>query len=228
MGKGALPDDHPFTLGMTGFWGTEFINDYCRNADVILALGTRFCEADCSSWDPDYTFNFPPTRLIHIDIDPSEIGRNYPVEIGAIADLKQALIALNRVAKKLLPNGRKNEALLRKEIAAYRAEFKKATSAAEIDDAFPMRPERILADVRAVLPRDAIITTDVGWNKNGVGQQFPGLYARFGSHARAVTPPWALARLRRSAPRSPARKGSWCRWSAMAASARTQRCCHRL
>jgi acetolactate synthase I/II/III large subunit len=172
MGKGALPDDHSFTLGMTGFWGTEYINEACRKADVILALGTRFCEADSSSWDPDYTFNIPPTRLIHIDIDPSEIGRNYPVEIGAIADLKQALVALNRVAKKMAPDGRRNEAL-RKEIAAYRAEFKKGNHAAEISDQFPMRPERILADVRAVLPRDAIITTDVGWNKNGVGQQFP-------------------------------------------------------
>jgi len=172
MGKGALPDDHPFTLGMTGFWGTQYINDSCRTADVILALGTRFCEADCSSWDPEYTFSIPPTRLIHIDIDPSEIGRNYPVEIGALADLKQALIALNRVAKKVVPDGRRNEAL-RKEIAAYRAEFKQSNRAAEISDQFPMRPERILADVRAVLPRDAIITTDVGWNKNGVGQQFP-------------------------------------------------------
>ena len=172
MGKGALPDDNPFTLGMTGFWGTQFINDACRNADLILALGTRFCEADCSSWEPEYTFAIPPTRLIHIDIDPSEIGRNYPVEIGAIADLKQALIALNRAAIKLSPQARRNETL-RDEIATYRAEFKKSNRAAELSDQFPMRPERILADVRAVLPRDAIITTDVGWNKNGVGQQFP-------------------------------------------------------
>ena len=80
MGKGALPDDHPFVLGMTGFWGTKFINDKCRGADWILALGTRFSEADCSSWEPEYTFSFPPTKLIHIDIDPAEIGRNYPVE----------------------------------------------------------------------------------------------------------------------------------------------------
>ena len=172
MGKGVLPDDHPLTLGMTGFWGTQYINDSCRNADVILALGTSFKEADCSSWDPEYTFSIPPTRLIHIDIDPSEIGRNYPVEIGAIADVKQALTALNRVARKLEPDGRRNETL-RQEIAAYRAEFLAGNHAAQVSDQFPMRPERILADVRAVLPRDAIITTDVGWNKNGVGQQFP-------------------------------------------------------
>ncbi len=172
MGKGVLPDDHPFTLGMTGFWGTQYINDSCRNADVILALGTRFCEADSSSWDPEYTFNIPPTRLIHIDIDPNEVGRNYPVEIGAIADLKQALTALNRVAGKMVPEGRRND-VLRKEIATYHEDFRKNNRAAEVSNQFPMRPERILADVRAVLPRDAIITTDVGWNKNGVGQQFP-------------------------------------------------------
>jgi acetolactate synthase-1/2/3 large subunit len=172
MGKGVLPDDHSMTLGMTGFWGTKFINDKCRNADVVFGLGTRFAEADCSSWESEYTFSFPPTKLIHIDIDPSEIGRNYPVEIGAVADLKQALVVLNRVAKKLYPQPRSNPALAQ-EIAANREVFQAGNRAHERSNAFPLRPERILADVRAVLPRDALITTDVGWNKNGVGQQFP-------------------------------------------------------
>ena len=71
MGKGALPDDHPLTLGMTGFWGTAYINQSCLSADVILALGTRFKEADASSWYPAYTFAIPPTRLLQIDIEPS-------------------------------------------------------------------------------------------------------------------------------------------------------------
>jgi acetolactate synthase-1/2/3 large subunit len=172
MGKGALPDDHPLTLGMTGFWGTKFINEKCRTADRILALGTRFCEADCSSWEREYTFAIPPTRLIHIDIDSSEIGRNFPVELGAVADLRMALVALNRAARKLFPQGRR-DAQLEREIAEYRNEFKRSNRAAESSDQVPMRPERILAEVRAVLPRDAIFTTDVGWNKNGVGQQFP-------------------------------------------------------
>ena len=172
MGKGALPDDHPFTLGMTGFWGTQYINDSCKNADYVLGLGTRFKEADCSSWYPGYTFNIPESKLIHIDIEPSEIGRNYPVEIGAVADLKQALCVLTRVAGELYPGGLKKPELAA-EIAAYRWEFKQSNTAMEQSDAFPMMPERILAEMREVLPRDAIITTDVGWNKNGVGQQFP-------------------------------------------------------
>ena len=172
MGKGALPDDHPFVLGMTGFWGTKFINEQCRNADWILALGTRFSEADCSSWERGYTFSFPPTKLIQIDIDPSEIGRNSPVEIGAVADLKPALAALHRAARALAPEGVRRPALA-SEIAAVRAAFVEANRKHAESDAYPMRPERILADVRSALPRDALITTDVGWNKNGVGQQFP-------------------------------------------------------
>jgi len=172
MGKGAVSDDHPFTLGMTGFWGTKFINDKCKEADYIFALGTRFAEADSSSWESEYTFNFPPTKLIQIDIDPSEIGRNYPVEIGAVADLKQALTVLNRVAKESVPEGLQNEEL-KQEIASYREEFKKSNQKFITDNCFPMQPQRILEEVRDVLPKDAYITTDVGWNKNGVGQQFP-------------------------------------------------------
>jgi acetolactate synthase I/II/III large subunit len=172
MGKGALPDDHPLTLGMTGFWGTKYINDTCKAADYILGLGTSFKEADCSSWYPEYTFNFPPTKLIQIDIDPSEIGRNYPVEVGAVADLKQALTVLTRVAKKLYPAAKQSK-VLKAEIAAYKQEFQANNKALQESNAFPMSPQRILADVREVLPRNGIITTDVGWNKNGVGQQFP-------------------------------------------------------
>lgn len=172
MGKGAVSDDHALTLGMTGFWGTKFINEKCRNADYIFALGTRFAEADSSSWENEYTFNIPTTKVIQIDIDASEIGRNYPVEIAAVADLKQALTVLNRVAKKLLPNGYDNQDL-KEEILHDRKEFKKSNSKYIQDNCFPMQPQRILDEVRQVLPKDAIITTDVGWNKNGVGQQFP-------------------------------------------------------
>ena len=172
MGKGALPDDHPLILGMTGFWGTKFINDKCKGADWILGLGTRFSEADCSSWEDEYTFNFPPTKLIHIDIDPAEVGRNYPVAIGAVADLKQALRALVRVGRKLAPARIKRPKLLA-EMAANRKSFIAGNKKAMESDAWPMRPERILADLREVLPRDAILCTDVGWNKNGMAQQYP-------------------------------------------------------
>ena len=172
MGKGALPDDHPLILGMTGFWGTKFINEKCKAADWIIGLGTRFSEADCSSWEAEYTFNFPPTQLIHIDIDPAEIGRNYPAAIGAVADLKQALTVLLRVARKLCPQGVKRPELVA-EMAANRASFVESNKEWMESDAFPMAPQRILADLRKALPRDSYICTDVGWNKNGLAQQYP-------------------------------------------------------
>jgi acetolactate synthase-1/2/3 large subunit len=172
MGKGALSDDHPLVLGMTGFWGTALVNQTCLEADVILAIGTRFKEADSSSWYRGYTFDIPGSRLIHIDIEPSEIGRNFPVEVGVVADARAALETLTRVAKRLYPDGRSAPATVGR-IAEARREFTEANRAAATSSDWPMMPERILADTRAVLPSDAFLTTDVGWNKNGVGQQFP-------------------------------------------------------
>jgi acetolactate synthase-1/2/3 large subunit len=171
MGKGAVPDDNPLVLGMTGFWGAAFTNEATRTADWILALGTRFAEADASSWYAEYTFDIPATKLMQIDIDPAELGRNYPLQVGALADLKSALGTLVRVARRLAPDG-VDRAELISQIAANRAELKRQNAEAQVSDAWPMRPERILAETREVLPADAIITTDVGWNKNGVGQQF--------------------------------------------------------
>lgn len=171
MGKGSLRDDHPLVMGMTGFWGTELVNQSCLNADYVFAVGTRFKEADCSSWYPGYTFNIPGSKVIHIDIEPQEIGRNYPTEIGVVADAKAALRVLTRVAKEMYPDGfARSEKKV--EIAEFRAAFKASNTAMAESPAFPMMPERILADTRKALPEDAIITTDVGWNKNGVGQQF--------------------------------------------------------
>lgn len=172
MGKGVLSDANPLVLGMTGFWGTELVNNKCLNAGTIFAIGTRFKEADCSSWYPGYTFNIPKTKLIHIDIEPSEIGRNYPTDIGVVADAKASLKVLNRVAKKLYPNGFKRPKL-EQEISDFRKNFVAKNAEMATSNAFPMMPERILADVRACAPDDVILTTDVGWNKNGVGQQFP-------------------------------------------------------
>ncbi len=171
MGKGALRDDHPLVLGMTGFWGTELVNQSCLNSDYIFAVGTRFKEADCSSWYPGYTFNIPGSKVIHIDIEPQEIGRNYPTEIGVVADAKAALRVLNRVAREMYPDGFKRPDLEQK-IADFRTDFKAHNVEMATSAAFPIMPERILADTRKALPEDAIITTDVGWNKNGVGQQF--------------------------------------------------------
>ncbi|MDD2453196.1 MAG: thiamine pyrophosphate-binding protein [Synergistales bacterium] len=172
MGKGAIPDDHPLAVGMTGFWGTDFNNKTAMKADVMMAVGTRLSEADCSSWYFGETFDIPPTRLIHIDINQEEIGRNFKTVIGAVCDAKMALDAILAAAKRLYPNGMKRPETV-KEIAETKAAYFASIAEAQKSDQFPMRPERILADLREVFPRNGYIVADVGWNKNGVGQQFP-------------------------------------------------------
>src|SRR5512145_1811666 len=170
MGKGCLPHEHPLLLGQSGFWGTPIANEKCRTADLIVAIGTPLAEANSSSGDPRSTFSIPPTRLIHIDADLSELGRNYQTELGVCADAKLALAALADEArgKRHADRGR-----LKEEIARGRKEFAANWADQWSSDQFPLRPERILSELRRVAPADAFIVTDVGWNKNGVGQQFP-------------------------------------------------------
>lgn len=170
MGQGAISDKHPLHVGMTGFWGTSFVNGISANADVILGVGTRFAEADSSSWYENVTFS-SNAKFMQIDLDPSEIGRNYPVAIGAVASPKYALKAILEAAKVLRPEGIERPQL-KQEIADYRSSFRAANRALAEDNRFPMTPQRILKDVREIFPEDGIIATDVGWNKNGVGQQF--------------------------------------------------------
>jgi acetolactate synthase-1/2/3 large subunit len=170
MGKGCMHEGHPLLLGMTGFWGTPIANEMCRAADLILAVGTRLAEASSSSWDPRFTFAIPPGRLMHIDIDPAEIGRNFPTEFGVVADAKKALGSLAEAARSI---GRAARDGVRARIAAGRNEFAGNWAHQRTSNQFPMRPERILAELRAAVPEDGFIVTDVGWNKNGVGQQFP-------------------------------------------------------
>lgn len=170
MGQGGISDTHPLLVGMTGFWGTYFVNGKSSGADLILAVGTRLTEADSSSWYEGVTFS-NKSRFIQIDMDPIEVGRNYPVEIGAVADPKQALKAILEAASELKPEGI-DRPELRAEIAKYKKEFKQSNKPIAEDSRFPMTPQRILKDVREVFPEDGLIFTDVGWNKNGVGQQF--------------------------------------------------------
>ncbi len=172
MGQGCIPDTHPLHIGMTGFWGTKFVNGISSSRDIILGIGSRFAEADSSSWYEGVTFDIPNTsKLIQIDIDQVEIGRNYPVEIGAMADAKLALRAIIDEVKKIKPEGI-DRPELRAYIAAEKKKFKDENKPICEDTRFPMTPQKILTDVREVLPQDGIILTDVGWNKNGMGQQF--------------------------------------------------------
>ena len=90
-GLGAIPSEHPLALGLVSRGGVYHANHATRQADVLLALGVRFDDRTSSSWLPGYSFTIPPTKLIHVDIDPEEIARNYPVALGLMADVRTFL-----------------------------------------------------------------------------------------------------------------------------------------
>jgi acetolactate synthase-1/2/3 large subunit len=175
MGKGVFPEDHPLSLGMTGIWGSRVANDTTREADVILAIGTAFGEADCSSWDTRFTFSMPPSRLIQIDIDPQEIGKIYPVEVGIVGDAK---VTLRELTRQLQEAGHPVEPYSRETLARRKQSWRDELEETQKDEGKPIHPARLLAELIEAAPKDAIMVTDVGWNKNGAGQQLLSLTPR--------------------------------------------------
>jgi acetolactate synthase-1/2/3 large subunit len=170
MAKGALAEDHPLACGMTGIWGTRVANETLHEADVILAVGTAFGEADCSSWRPEHTFAIPPTRLVQVDIDPQEIGKIYPVEVGIVGDARAVLRQLIEGLRGRTPDADEVQRRVDR-LDARRVAWRNELVATKRDDGVPIHPARLLDEIAAAAPRDAIYVTDVGWNKNGAGQQ---------------------------------------------------------
>ena len=87
-GMGCIPGDDPLALGFIGRNGAYPANQAGRFADLVVTLGTRFDDRSSSTWHPGYSWNFPKSKLLHVDIDPQELGRNYPPTLGLIADVK--------------------------------------------------------------------------------------------------------------------------------------------
>jgi len=164
-GMGCFDMTDSLSLGFIGRNGAFPANEAGRRADLVLAIGARFDDRSASSWMPGYSWNFPTTRLIHADVDPAEIGRNYPPDLGILADartfLRQLLGELERRG-----NRRGNISAWLADIAKWRVEWDKFTRPNFDLHASPIRPERIVADCQAVLPDDAILACDVGVNHN--------------------------------------------------------------
>ena len=165
-GMGAIAADHPLALGLIARSGTYPANHAARQADVLLALGVRFDDRTSSSWLPGYSFNIPPTKLIHVDIDPDEIARNYPVALGLMADvrtfLRQVLGELDSRSTQL-PTAR--EAWL-SDIQSWRQEWEESTAPGYRSDTTPINPQRAAAEIAKALPADAIVVSDVGVHHN--------------------------------------------------------------
>jgi len=168
MGKGALSARHPLHLGIAGCWGEYPGTEAARNADVILALGCRFSDIHCSSWVPGYTYNIPPTKLVHVDIDPQEIGRNYPTEIGIVGDARSVLRQLLEAAEKRGP--KRDRSPWQDQVDAYKEEWSNFIEPEKASDAVPIDPRRVIKELRAAAPENTLMITDTGNHQTWVEQ----------------------------------------------------------
>ncbi len=166
-GLGALPSDHPLALGLVSRGGLYHANHAARQADVLLALGVRFDDRTSSSWLPGYSFTIPPTKLIHVDIDPDEIARNYPVALGLMADVGTFL---RQLLAEIEARGAPRETAARRAwlvaIDGYRREWDGVVAPSLAADTTPINPARAAREIDLAMPSDGIMVSDIGVHHN--------------------------------------------------------------
>jgi acetolactate synthase I/II/III large subunit len=158
MAKGVVPDSHPLALGAIGLQTPDYANGRFAEADVVVAVGYDVVEYAPRSWNPKRD-----KRIVHLDVGPAEVDAAYIVEVGVVGDLVLSLDALaKRVAPHDAPRGPGFRQMLHDELEQGRA-----------DGAFPLKPQRILADLRSALADDDIVISDVGAHKLWLARLFP-------------------------------------------------------
>jgi len=165
-GFGCIDMNDPLSLGFIGRNGAYPANQVGRHADVVIAVGARFDDRSASSWLPGYSWNFPHSKLIHVDVDPAEIGRNYPPDIGIRADARTFLRQLLSEIERRSPKPAAAIKAWHADVKKWQQEWEAFTRPNFDIHASPIRPERIVADCQAVLPDNTILACDVGVSHN--------------------------------------------------------------
>jgi len=171
-GKGVFPETHPLSGWLTGSKGTMIGLQLSRTADVLLAVGCRFADETTCSYRDGVAFGIPPTKLVHLDLQPEEIGKNYPVEVGLVGDAKAGLAALLAAVKDRRPEP-VGENAYTQEVAALREAWWAEYAAIRASDAVPVTMSRLLAEARAAIPMHAIVASSSGNTQAQILQEFP-------------------------------------------------------
>jgi acetolactate synthase-1/2/3 large subunit len=169
IAQGAISESHPLSLGFTGAVGARPANETMRNADLVLAVGTRFSEMDSSSWHGDKFIRDSGCDVIHIDIDPRQLGRVYVPVIAAVADARQALTELADLAAKAQQPLRTDYMA---ELSALKDAWSEETAELRREGDVPFQPPFVIDTLRRILPDDAIFVSGVGV-RHMVGQHYP-------------------------------------------------------
>ena len=155
LGKGAFDETSDLALGMLGMHGRKVSNDYINESDLLIAIGVRFSDRTTGRLD-----SFAPdTKIIHIDIDPAEIGKNVEVDLPIVGDARNTLSSLNKVLKDYKSSSEVNE------WADMIKQKKKELLPRVTYDDVPLKPQTVIKEIAEALNPEAILTTDVGQNQ---------------------------------------------------------------
>ena len=155
LGKGAIDETDDLALGMLGMHGRKVSNDSVNEADLLIAIGVRFSDRTTGRLDSFV----PDTKVIHIDIDPAEIGKNVDVDLPIVGDAKNVLESLNRLLE-----GYEISADVRNWAEKIKQRKKDLLPRVTYDDV-PLKPQTVIKEISEVLTPESILTTDVGQNQ---------------------------------------------------------------
>ncbi len=157
MGKGGFPDDHELSLGMPGMHGTAYANYALHEADLIIALGTRFDDRVTGKLD---TFA-RRAKVIHVDVDPAEIGKNVKPALPIVGDVKQVV---GELAKRVKENKHPE---WRKRIEEWKSQYPLTWKGEGL------KPQYVIQEIWRATEGRAVIVTEVGQNQMWAAQFYP-------------------------------------------------------
>jgi acetolactate synthase-1/2/3 large subunit len=160
MAKGVIPDTHPLALGAIGLQTRDYVNCELAEVDVVIAVGYDVVEFAPRSWNPKRD-----KRIVHVDMASAEVDAAYIVDVGVVGDITSSLDAL---AHRATPHSAKP-------VSRFRQMLREELEQGRHDTSFPLKPQRILADLRAALADDDIVISDVGAHKLWLARLFPCL-----------------------------------------------------
>ena len=166
-GKGAIDETHPLAGQTIGDTGSTIGNTLAARADVLLSVGCRFVDWSASSWRAGVTFDIPPTKLIQLDIDEREIGKNYPATVPLVGDARAGLQDLLDAM-----GGGDAATAYGEEIDALRAAWTEQIDVKSGSDANPMTMARAVREIQAATRPDAIVVTGAGLPQGMVKQRW--------------------------------------------------------
>ena len=173
-GKGAFPEDHQLSIGAVGQTGTSCGNEITAGADVVVSVGCRFTDWSASSYRKGTSFSLPPGKLIHIDLDHHEIGKNYPTEVGIVADARvtlEAIVDAISVEQSAVVLGKRKPFFA--DIQAKKEAWETMLAARRDSTEVPFTSQFPLGVLREVMDRHGIVLAGSGNTQGAVKQTFP-------------------------------------------------------